>query len=69
MVDQHNYYCLSRPVYVFLAFFGIVNLFLSVFLGNYAEADEYNPSTSLLIINILNASVGVYEILNLKKRA
>jgi len=67
MIKYHNYYCLSRPVYAFLGVFGVMNLFLNVFLGNYNHT--YDPKISLLIINALNIFVGVYEIKNLIERS
>ena len=68
MVDEHNYHCLSRPVYTMLGLSNVTNLILSIYFGNYI--DEYNSTmVPLLIINCPNLIVAIYELFDLRKRA
>ena len=37
MVEEHNYHCLGKSVYAFLTSFGIINLVLSIYFGNFSS--------------------------------
>ena len=67
LVEEHNYYCLSRPVYVFLALAGVTNIALSLYFGIYSN--KVDKIQSLIILNSLNGVVGMYEIYDLIKRS